>query len=75
MLTADDKAAAKWWRKLAKQERERPSWDKHYLPAIANAKAETFENAAKSIELTAKTGHFHCACCLKPVAHLPLKRH
>lgn len=67
MIDAETKEHAKHWRRLAEQERKRPSWDKHYLPAIAAAKAEMFENAAKAIEKEAKTGIAHCACHLIPL--------
>lgn len=68
MIDAESKEAAAHWRKLAKEQMDRLSWDKHLLPAIAQSRAATYEAAAQSIELTAKTGVPHCACHLIPVA-------
>lgn len=56
--------SARHWRMLAAQERERLTWDKTCLPAIAEARATTYENAARAIELGEETGVAHCACHL-----------
>lgn len=61
------KEAIAHWRMLARKERERLTWDKSYLPQLAEAKAETYQNAALSLELGDKTGVAHCACHLIPL--------
>lgn len=56
--------SARHWRMLATQERERLSWDKTLLPALAEVRATMYENAARAIELGEETGVAHCACHL-----------
>ena len=68
MIDEESKEAAAHWRKLAKEEMDRLSWDKHLLPSIAQSRAATYEAAAQSIELGATTGIPHCACHLIPLA-------
>jgi len=63
----EEEAPAEHWRALAAQQRERLSWDKTLLPAIAEARARTYEGAARSIELGEETGVPHCACHLIPM--------
>jgi hypothetical protein len=58
--------AATHWRLLAKKERERLSWDKYLLPAIAEERARSYENTALAIEKSAVTGIDHCSCHLIP---------
>jgi hypothetical protein len=60
--------AAAHWRQLAKDERAKLTWDKHLLPAIAEARAKSYEGAALAIEKTAATGIPHCACHIIPLA-------
>ena len=56
------------WRALAAQERARLSWDKTAHSSVVEARARTYEGAARSIELGAETGVPHCACHLIPMS-------
>jgi hypothetical protein len=61
------KQAAKYWRALAKKELERLNWDKYAHPSTINARAATYEAAAKALEMELATGTPHCACHLIPM--------
>lgn len=51
--TADDSieciASAEHWERLAQDELDRLRWDKHYLPAIASARAEVYQQCARRL--------------------------
>ena len=66
-MDAETKEAIDHWRKLAADQLEQIKWDRHCCVDAAKARAQTYENAARSIELSEYHGEPYCACCLIPI--------
>ena len=62
--------AAKHWESLAQQELDMGTHEVavgvSLTMGVYNNRADTYRRTAKSLRLEAKTGVWHCVCCLKP---------
>lgn len=65
-MSTSQNVHAQEWRTLA-IEQERQAAAGFVFPAIATARADLYRRTARAIELSAETGQWHCACCVKPV--------
>lgn len=66
-MEIDPELSAQHWEKLANEEADRRTWDKHCVQSASQAREALYRRTAEAIRLRIKTGKPHCACCLKPM--------
>lgn len=61
------------WKRLAVEADEQAAWDEIHVGSGAPARnrAQSYRDAARSLELQAATGKPRCSCCFKPLGGAP----